>query len=86
MDKHLKALAPKHLDTKFIKLDAEVNINKPFLFLHLDGEFSHFILAVVLFVLLTQDSEFLWQNAPFFVTKLAVKTLPCVIIFRSAIS
>ncbi|MBA0655557.1 hypothetical protein Goklo_008031, partial [Gossypium klotzschianum] len=43
MDKHLKALALKHMDTKFIKLDAE--------------------------------------NAPFFVTKLAVKTLPCVIIF-----
>ncbi|GLT82743.1 hypothetical protein SLE2022_010940 [Rubroshorea leprosula] len=41
MDKHLKALAPKHPDTKFIKLDAE--------------------------------------NAPFFVAKLAVKTLPCVI-------
>jgi len=25
MDKHLKALAPKHVDTKFIKLDAEVS-------------------------------------------------------------
>ncbi|KAG8478229.1 hypothetical protein CXB51_028174 [Gossypium anomalum] len=48
MDKHLKALASKHLDTKFIKLDAE--------------------------------------NAPFFVTKLAVKTLPCVIIFRKGIA
>ncbi|PPD99785.1 hypothetical protein GOBAR_DD03191 [Gossypium barbadense] len=31
MDKHLKALASKHLDTKFIKLDAEVSIDKPFL-------------------------------------------------------
>ncbi|KAL6176681.1 hypothetical protein ACLB2K_053314 [Fragaria x ananassa] len=41
MDKHLKTLASKHVDTKFIKLDAE--------------------------------------NAPFFVTKLGVKTLPCVI-------
>ncbi|XP_022775344.1 thioredoxin domain-containing protein PLP3B-like [Durio zibethinus] len=48
MDKHLKALALKHMDTKFIKLDAE--------------------------------------NAPFFVTKLAVKTLPCVIIFRKGIA
>ncbi|KHG27087.1 Uncharacterized protein F383_09423 [Gossypium arboreum] len=48
MDKHLKALASKHLDTKFIKLDAE--------------------------------------NAPFFVTKLAVKTMPCVIIFRKGIA
>ncbi|KAG4169054.1 hypothetical protein ERO13_A12G062700v2 [Gossypium hirsutum] len=48
MDKHLKALAPKHMDTKFIKLDAE--------------------------------------NAPFFVTKLAVKTLPCVIIFRKGVA
>ncbi|OMO56980.1 Cellular retinaldehyde binding/alpha-tocopherol transport [Corchorus capsularis] len=48
MDKHLRALAPKHLDTKFIKLDAE--------------------------------------NAPFFVTKLSIKTLPCVILFRKGIA
>ncbi|KAM7250238.1 hypothetical protein ACFE04_022121 [Oxalis oulophora] len=48
MDKHLKALAPKYLGTKFIKLDAE--------------------------------------NAPFFVAKLQVKTLPCVIIFRNGIA
>ncbi|GKU99217.1 hypothetical protein SLEP1_g12093 [Rubroshorea leprosula] len=48
MDKHLKALSPKHLDTKFIKLDAE--------------------------------------NAPFFIAKLAVKTLPCVILFRKGIA
>ncbi|KAJ4717833.1 Thioredoxin domain-containing protein [Melia azedarach] len=48
MDKHLKALAPKHIDTKFIKLDAE--------------------------------------NAPFFITKLQVKTLPCVILFRNGIA
>ncbi|XP_010550427.1 PREDICTED: thioredoxin domain-containing protein PLP3B isoform X3 [Tarenaya hassleriana] len=26
MDKHLKALAPRHMDTKFIKLDAEVHL------------------------------------------------------------
>ncbi|CAN6680388.1 unnamed protein product [Malus baccata var. baccata] len=45
MDKHLKTLASKHVDSKFIKLDAE--------------------------------------NAPFFVTKLGIKTLPCVILFRS---
>ncbi|CAI0427686.1 unnamed protein product [Linum tenue] len=43
VDKHLKALAPKHVDTKFVKLDAE--------------------------------------NAPFFVAKLGIKTLPCVILF-----
>ncbi|OVA12748.1 Thioredoxin domain [Macleaya cordata] len=48
MDKHLKSLAPRHMDTKFIKLDAE--------------------------------------NAPFFVTKLGVKTLPCVILFRKGIA
>ncbi|KAJ6796222.1 thioredoxin domain-containing protein PLP3B-like isoform X1 [Iris pallida] len=48
MDKHLKALAPVHIDTKFIKLDAE--------------------------------------NAPFFVTKLGVKTLPCVILFRKGVA
>ncbi|BBG95404.1 phosducin-like protein 3 homolog [Prunus dulcis] len=48
MDKHLKTLASKHVDTKFIKLDAE--------------------------------------NAPFFITKLGVKTLPCVIIFRKGVA
>lgn len=48
MDKHLKALAPQHMNTKFIKLDAE--------------------------------------NAPFFVTKLGVKTLPCVILFRKGVA
>lgn len=48
MDKHLKSLAPKHLDTKFIKLDSE--------------------------------------NAPFFVAKLGVKTLPCVILFRKGVA
>ncbi|XP_057508249.1 thioredoxin domain-containing protein PLP3B-like [Actinidia eriantha] len=47
MDKHLKLLAVKYIDTKFIKLDAE--------------------------------------NAPFFVAKLAIKTLPCVILFRNGI-
>lgn len=48
MDKHLKSLAPRHMDTKFIKLDAE--------------------------------------NAPFFVAKLGIKTLPCVISFRKGIA
>ncbi|KAL5557388.1 hypothetical protein UlMin_039624 [Ulmus minor] len=48
MDKHLKSLTSMHVDTKFIKLDAE--------------------------------------NAPFFVTKLGVKTLPCVILFRKGIA
>ncbi|KAK4417420.1 Thioredoxin domain-containing protein PLP3B [Sesamum alatum] len=48
MDKHLKSLAPRHLNTKFIKLDAE--------------------------------------NAPFFVTKLGIKTLPCVILFRKGVA
>ncbi|XP_015890001.3 thioredoxin domain-containing protein PLP3B [Ziziphus jujuba] len=48
VDKHLKSLAPRHLDTKFIKLNAE--------------------------------------NAPFFVTKLGIKTLPCVVLFRKGIA
>lgn len=48
VDKHLKSLAPKYTDTKFIKLDAE--------------------------------------NAPFFVAKLGIKTLPCVILFRNGIA
>lgn len=48
MDKHLKSLAPRHMDAKIIKLDAE--------------------------------------NAPFFVAKLGVKTLPCVILFRKGIA
>ncbi|XP_058755776.1 thioredoxin domain-containing protein PLP3B-like [Vicia villosa] len=48
MDKHLKSLSIKHIDSKFIRLDAE--------------------------------------NAPFFVTKLAIKTLPCVILFRQGVA
>ncbi|CAN0927290.1 Thioredoxin domain-containing protein PLP3B [Linum grandiflorum] len=48
VDKHLKVLAPKHLDTKFVRLDAE--------------------------------------NAPFFVAKLGIKMLPCVILFRKGIA
>ncbi|AEE78732.1 Thioredoxin domain-containing protein PLP3B [Arabidopsis thaliana] len=48
MDKHLKTLAPRHVDTKFIKVDAE--------------------------------------NAPFFVTKLAIKTLPCVVLFSKGVA
>ncbi|PIA55016.1 hypothetical protein AQUCO_00800030v1 [Aquilegia coerulea] len=45
MDKHLKSLALRHIETKFIKLDAEV-------------------------------------KCTFFVTKLGVQMLPCVIMFR----
>ncbi|KAH7302189.1 hypothetical protein KP509_23G060200 [Ceratopteris richardii] len=48
IDKHLKILASKYFDTKFIRVDAE--------------------------------------NAPFFVTKLAIKTLPCVILFRDGVA
>ncbi|KAL8147719.1 thioredoxin domain-containing protein PLP3B-like isoform X1 [Apium graveolens] len=48
MDKHLKTLAARHLETKCIRLDAE--------------------------------------NAPFFVGKLGIKTLPCVILFRQGIA
>nr|VDC75780.1 unnamed protein product [Brassica rapa] len=48
MDKHLKTLAPRNVDTKFIKVDAE--------------------------------------NTPFFVTKLAIKTLPCVLLFSKGIA
>jgi hypothetical protein len=44
MDKHIKLLAPKYFETKFICVDAE--------------------------------------NCPFFVTKLAIKVLPCVLLFR----
>lgn len=48
VDKHLKLLAPKYFETKFIRVDAE--------------------------------------NAPFFVTKLAIKTLPFVILFRDGVA
>ncbi|KAH9295250.1 hypothetical protein KI387_038838 [Taxus chinensis] len=48
VDKHLKLLAAKYFDTKFIKVDAE--------------------------------------NAPFFIAKLAIKTLPCVILFRDGVA
>ncbi|GJN25695.1 hypothetical protein PR202_gb13557 [Eleusine coracana subsp. coracana] len=57
MDKHLKALAPVYVGTKFIKLDAETNPVSNWL-----------------------------QNAPFFVAKLAIKTLPCVILFKYMVS
>ncbi|EFJ07440.1 hypothetical protein SELMODRAFT_448446 [Selaginella moellendorffii] len=48
INKHLKALAPKHFETKFIMVDAE--------------------------------------KCPFFVSKLKIKTLPCVILFRNGIA
>ncbi|KAF8050522.1 hypothetical protein N665_1946s0002 [Sinapis alba] len=48
MDKHLKTFAPRHVDTKFIKVDAE--------------------------------------TAPFFVTKLAIKSLPSVLLFSKGIA
>ncbi|KAL5714803.1 Thioredoxin domain-containing protein plp3b [Ranunculus cassubicifolius] len=48
MDKHLKPLALSHLETKFIRLDAE--------------------------------------NAPFFVSKLGVQMLPCVVLFRKGVA
>jgi hypothetical protein len=48
MDKHIKLLAPKYFETKFICVDAE--------------------------------------NCPFFVTKLAIKVLPCVLLFRDGVA
>jgi thioredoxin-like negative regulator of GroEL len=48
MDKHIKLLAPKYFETKFIGVDAE--------------------------------------NCPFFVTKLAIKVLPCVLLFRDGVA
>ncbi|KAJ0893578.1 putative Thioredoxin-like superfamily [Helianthus annuus] len=58
MDKHLKALAPNHLDAKFIKIDAEYG-----------------------FTVFNCRAEF-----PILVTKLGIKTLPCVILFRKGIA
>ncbi|KAL4197578.1 hypothetical protein AMTRI_Chr04g251840 [Amborella trichopoda] len=73
VDKHLKSLAPRHVDTKFIKLDAEASyLNLLNGFLSLPWETYCCILSV--------------QNAPFFVNKLAVRTLPCVILFRKGIA
>lgn len=91
MDKHLKTLAARHLETKFIRLDAEVSI---------------FLCLVVCMCALSSMEQLLYpfygcavtvrykfkiffllgndvQNAPFFVGKLGIKTLPCVILFRS---
>lgn len=48
MDKHLRGLALQHLETKFIRVDAE--------------------------------------RCPFFVAKLAIKVLPCVIFFRDGVA
>ncbi|CAI5516113.1 unnamed protein product, partial [Closterium sp. Naga37s-1] len=44
VDKHLAILAPKHLEAKFVKIDAE--------------------------------------KCPFFVSRLNIKVLPCMILFR----
>ncbi|GJP41501.1 hypothetical protein CLOM_g1170 [Closterium sp. NIES-68] len=48
VDKHLAILAPKHLEAKFVKIDAE--------------------------------------KCPFFVSRLNVKVLPCMILFRDAVA
>ncbi|KAJ7562851.1 hypothetical protein O6H91_03G086400 [Diphasiastrum complanatum] len=48
VDKHLKILVNKHVEAKFIKIDAE--------------------------------------KCPFFVSKLAIKVLPCVILFRDGVA
>lgn len=48
MDKHLTALAPKHFQSKFIKIDV--------------------------------------LKAPFFVGKLNVRVLPCVVIFKKGVA
>eukprot|EP00897_Mesotaenium_endlicherianum_P008554 jgi/Mesen1/7727/ME000407S06943 len=48
VDKHIKILAIKHLEAKFIKVDAE--------------------------------------KCPFFVAKLAIKVLPCIILFKNGVS
>lgn len=91
MDKHLKSLCLRHLDTKFIKLDAEVS---PMCFylccnwiLLLQFQ-SWFVVPLVYDISNLMHSEILnfWdemQNAPFFIAKLGIKTLPCVILFRS---
>lgn len=71
MDKHLKALAPVYVGTKFVKLDAEVCI---LLLLAIN-----YLLLIIMKVNVFYN---LLQNAPFFVAKLAIKTLPCVILFK----
>ncbi|CAI5533407.1 unnamed protein product [Closterium sp. Naga37s-1] len=48
VDKHLAILAPKHLEAKFLKIDAE--------------------------------------KCPFFVSRLNIKVLPCMILFRDAVA
>eukprot|EP00271_Cylindrocystis_brebissonii_P012869 TRINITY_DN3237_c0_g2_i1.p1 TRINITY_DN3237_c0_g2~~TRINITY_DN3237_c0_g2_i1.p1 ORF type:complete len:230 (+),score=54.12 TRINITY_DN3237_c0_g2_i1:191-880(+) len=48
MDKHLRMLAPEHLGTKVVRIDAE--------------------------------------KCPFFVSKLVIKVLPCVILFRDGVA
>ncbi|XP_024521058.1 thioredoxin domain-containing protein PLP3B isoform X1 [Selaginella moellendorffii] len=66
INKHLKALAPKHFETKFIMVDAEVRFFVPV------GQFLDSFIPV--------------QKCPFFVSKLKIKTLPCVILFRNGIA
>ncbi|PIN06821.1 ATP binding protein [Handroanthus impetiginosus] len=78
MDKHLKALASRHFTTKFIKLEAEVSVE----------EYPAYIYTAEKVIDSREAKLFLvfWQNAPFFVTKLGIKTLPCVILFRKGVA
>ncbi|GFZ00355.1 thioredoxin domain PLP3A-like protein [Actinidia rufa] len=97
MDKHLKLLAVKYIDTKFIKLDAESCGGIEVGFVEscggrdqeegqnggdggygFDGCVSEMVVSMA--AVLRERG-----NAPFFVAKLAIKTLPCVILFRNGI-
>lgn len=66
MDKHLKTLAPKHADTKFIKLDAEVGTKSMLTAIS--------VLCVPFIVKVFQDRELVGAN---YLRKIAECTLLC---------
>lgn len=79
VDKHLKILAQKYFDTKFVKLSAPVSLRFP---RSRAAKLARLPLALTLATSLTHPP----QESPFFVEKLQVSMLPCIIIFRDGVT
>ena len=79
VDKHLKILAQKYFDTKFVKLSATVSLRFP---RSRAARLAGLPLALTLATSLTHPP----QESPFFVEKLQVRVLPCIIIFRDGVT
>ena len=83
MDKHLSILAPMYFDTRFIKISAPVRA--------ILLSMTFFVTSTVINCAFSQYSShnihlFASQDAPFFVEKLQVRMLPCVICFFDGVA